>query len=150
MIIRPMETSEIDLVINLFNYYRDEAGIPEERYDENKVIKTIREYCIRPNLFFHVAFIGRRPIGVIGGFLSEDPIDTEVTATIQFNYLIPEYATVENYGLLIEAFQKWAGQFSVTQIRAIDIGNNHARLVDIYDELEFYPVQVSIMNKEIA
>lgn len=149
MIIRPMETSEIDLVINLFNYYRDEAGIPEDRYDENKTIRTIREYCIRPNLFFHVAFIGRRPVGIIGGFLSEDPIDTEVTATIQFNYLIPEYANRDNYSQLIDIFQKWAEQFSVTQIRAIDIGNNPNRLESVYNDLEFYPVRVSIMNKEI-
>lgn len=149
MIIRPMETNEIDLVINLFNYYRDEAGIPEDRYDENKTIKTIREYCIRPNLFFHVAYNGLRPIGLIGGFLSEDPIDTEVTATIQFNYLIPEYATAENYGQLISVFEKWASQFSCTQIRAIDIGNNPNRLIDVYNSLEFYPVRVSIMNKEI-
>ena len=106
MIIRPMETTEIDLVINLFNYYREEAGIPEERYDHDKVLKTIREYCIRPNLFFNVALNGRRPIGIIGGFLSEDPVDTEITATIQFNYLIPEFATVENYGQLIDIFQK--------------------------------------------
>lgn len=150
MIIRPMETSEIDLVINLFNYYREEAGIPEERYDHDKVLKTIREYCIRPNLFFHCAYIGRRPVGIIGGFLSEDPIDTEITATIQFNYLIPEYATVENYGQLIDIFQKWAEQFQVEQIRAIDIGNNITRLDNIYDQLGFNPVRVNIMNKEIG
>jgi hypothetical protein len=144
-----METTEIDLVINLFNYYRDEAGIPEERYDENKTIKTIREYCIRPNLFFHVAFIGRRPVGVIGGFLSEDPIDTEVTATIQFNYLITEYATVDNYGQMISVFEKWAEQFSVSQIRAIDIGNRPNRLEAVYSDLDFSPVRVNIMNKEI-
>jgi hypothetical protein len=149
MIIRPMETTEIDLVINLFNYYREEAGIPEERYDHDKVLKTIREYCIRPNLFFNVALNGRRPVGIIGGFLSEDPVDTEITATIQFNYLIPEFATVENYGQLIDIFQTWAKQFKVEQIRAIDIGNNITRLDDVYDQLGFNPIRVNIMNKEI-
>lgn len=150
MIIRPMEPNEIDLVVNLFNYYRDEAGISEDHYDEGKTLNTIREYCIRPNLFFHCAYNGRRPIGVIGGFLSEDPIDTERTATIQFNYLIPEFATVDNYGQLIEIFQKWAEQFKVSQIRAIDIGQKPNRLIDVYNALEFYPVRVSIMNKEIT
>lgn len=150
MIIRPMETNEIDLVINLFNYYREEADITEERYDQDKVIKTVREYNIRPNLFFRVAFNGRRPIGIIGGFLSEDPIDTEITATIQFNYLIPEFANIENYGLLIEEFQTWARQFHVEKMRAIDIGNNITRLNDIYDQLGFNPIRISIMNKEIA
>ena len=150
MIIRPMEPNEIDLVVNLFNYYRAEADITEDRYDENKTLNTIREYCIRPNLFFHCAYNGRRPVGVIGGFLSEDPIDTERTATIQFNYLIPEFATVDNYGQLISVFEKWAQQFTVSQIRAIDIGQNSNRLNDVYDQLDFTPVRVSIMNKEIT
>lgn len=150
MIIRPMEPNEIDLVVNLFNYYREAAGITEDHYDENKTLNTIREYCIRPNLFFHCAYNGRRPIGVIGGFLSEDPIDTERTATIQFNYLIPEFATIDNYGQLIAVFEKWAEQFTVSQIRAIDIGQNPNRLEAVYSDLAFNPVRVSIMNKEIT
>lgn len=150
MIIREMETRELDSVLILFEYYRQAADISEERYDQDKVLKTIKEYCIRPNLFLRVAYIGLRPVGVIGGFLSEDPVDTEVTATIQFNYLIDEYATIENYQQLIEAFQEWSQQFKVEQIRAIDIGNKINRLQSVYDQLGFNPVRVSIMNKEIA
>lgn len=150
MIIREMETRELDSVLILFEYYRQAADISEERYDQDKVLKTIKEYCIRPNLFLRVAYIGLRPVGVIGGFLSEDPVDTEITATIQFNYLIDEYATIENYQQLIEAFQEWSQQFKVEQIRAIDIGNKINRLQSVYDQLGFNPVRVSIMNKEIA
>lgn len=150
MIIRTMETRELDSVLILFEYYRQAADISEERYDQDKVLKTIKEYCIRPNLFLRVAYMGLRPIGVIGGFLSEDPVDTEITATIQFNYLIDEYATIENYQQLIEAFQEWSQQFKVEQIRAIDIGNKINRLQSVYDQLGFNPVRVSIMNKEIA
>lgn len=150
MIIREMETRELDSVLILFEYYRQAADISEERYDQDKVLKTIKEYCIRPNLFLRVAYIGLRPVGVIGGFLSEDPVDTEITATIQFNYLIDEYATIENYQQLIEAFQEWSSQFKVEQIRAIDIGNKINRLQSVYDQLGFNPVRVSIMNKEIA
>ena len=150
MIIREMETRELDPVLILFEYYRQAADISEERYDQDKVLKTIKEYCIRPNLFLRVAYIGLRPVGVIGGFLSEDPVDTEITATIQFNYLIDEYATIENYQQLIEAFQESSQQFKVEQIRAIDIGNKINRLQSVYDQLGFNPVRVSIMNKEIA
>jgi hypothetical protein len=150
MIIRAMETREIDLVITLFNYYRVEADIADDLYDENRVLSTIREYNIRPNLFFRVAYNGTRPVGLIGGFLSEDPIELEITATIQFNYLIPEFASVDNYGLLIDEFETWASQFKCTQMRAIDIGKNINRLNKIYDQLAFDPVKVTIMNKEIA
>jgi hypothetical protein len=150
MIIRAMQPQEIDSVIILFDYYRESALIDDDHYDENRVIQTVREYCIRPNLFFRIALNGQRPIGIVGGFLSEDPIDTEVTATIQFLYLIPEYATIENYDQMINEFESWAEQFSVTAIRAIDIGNNPNRLSDVYAELEFDPIRISIMNKELA
>jgi hypothetical protein len=144
-----MQTNEIDLIINLFNYYRDEADIQEDRYSHDRVLHTIREYNIRPNLFFRVAYNGLRPVGIIGGFLSEDPVESQVTATIQFNYLIPEYATVENYAEIIGSFQAWAKQFKVTAIRAIDIGQNYNRLSDVYDTLGFDPVRITVMNKEI-
>lgn len=145
-----MEEREIDSIITLFEYYREDAGINEERYDENKVLKTVREYNIRPNLFFRVAFNGLRPVGLIGGFLSEDPIESEITATIQFNYLIPEHNSVENYAQMIAEFQNWAKDLGVKQMRALDIGNNITRLNDVYDILGFNPVRIAIMNKEIA
>lgn len=150
MIIRDMLTHEIDSVITLFDYYRVSALIDDEHYDENRVIKTVREYCIRPNLFFKIALNGQRPVGMIGGFLSEDPIDTEITATIQFLFLIDEFATVQNYDQLIQSFEAWSKQFKVTAIRAIDIGRNPNRLSDIYGDLEFDPIRISIMNKELT
>lgn len=144
-----MEPKEIDVVVNLFNYYKDDAGISEDRYDQDRVLNTVREYCIRPNLFFRVAFNGLRPVGLIGGFLSEDPVDTEITATIQFCYLLDEFAVKENYAEMIDQFQSWSQQFKVTAMRAIDIGNNPNRLEHIYDQLGFTPVRVTVMNKEI-
>lgn len=149
MIVRPMETNEVDVVVNLFNYYKDEANIPEEKYDENRVLATIREYAIRPHLFFRVAYNGLRPIGVVGGFISEDPVDTDLAATIQFCYLLPEFASISGYRQLLEPFESWAKSVNATQIRAIDIGNNPNRLRDVYDELGFDPINISIMNKEI-
>ena len=150
MIIREMEPREIDLVVNLFNYYRDAASIDPDRYDQNRVIITVREYNIRPNLFFRVAFSGQRPVGLIGGFLSEDPVESEVAATVQFLYLLDEYADINNYQLLLDEFESWAKRFSVTAIRCIDIGSNIDRLKSVYDRLGFDPIRISIMNKEIS
>lgn len=149
MIIREMLPREIDAVITLFNYYRDAVGIDPERYDENRVIYTVREYNIRHNLCFRVALNGQRPVGIIGGFLSDDPIEAESTATVQFCFLLDEFATVSNYRLLLDEFESWAKQFKVTAIRCIDIGYNPNRLQAIYDELGFDPVRISIMNKVI-
>jgi hypothetical protein len=144
-----MEISEMNSVINLFNYYKTAAQIPDSVWNEDRLLHTLREYNIRPNLFFQVAFNGLRPVGVIGGFLSEDPVESTVTATIQFNYLLDEYATVENYAQLIGSFESWAKQFKISQMRAIDIGQNYTRLNDIYDVLGFDSVKVTVMNKEI-
>jgi len=150
MLIRSMEPHELDSVLTLFNYYREEAEISEERYSEDRARNTIREYCIRPNLFFRVAYIGQRPCGLIGGFLSEDPVDIEIAATIQFLYLIPEFAQTQNYNLLIEQFVNWSQQFKATNCRAIDIGNNFSRLQAVYQQLGFDPIRVAIMSREIA
>jgi hypothetical protein len=145
-----MENKEIDSVMILFNYYRQAAGIEDHEFDENKLLKTLREYNIRPNLFLNIATQGLRPVGVIGGFISEDPVQSEITATIQFNYLLDEFNSVENYAELIAVFQQWALQFTATQIRAIDIGNRVDRLCDVYEILGFDPIRVTIMNKEIT
>lgn len=150
MIIRAMEPRELDVVLNLFNYYCEAADISDEQYDQDRARETVREYCIRPNLFFRIAVNGQRPVGLIGGFISQDPVETQVTATIQFLYLIPEFDDINNYECLVDEFTAWSQQFKVTQVRAIDIGNKLDRLHDVYDELGFSPVRVSIMNKEIA
>lgn len=150
MIIREMSPSEIDSVVNLFEYYRQDAGITDEKYSENRVIATVREYAIRTQLFLRVAYNGQRPVGLIGGFLSQDPVDTDLIATIQFCYLLPEFNDISNYSLLIKEFTTWAEQCKATAVRAIDIGENLSRLQDIYDELGFNIIRVAIMNKEIA
>jgi hypothetical protein len=87
---------------------------------------------------------------MIGGFLSQDPVETQVTATIQFLYLIPEFAEINNYQNLVDEFTAWSSEFKVTQVRAIDIGYRMDRLQDVYDELGFNPIRISIMNKDIA
>lgn len=148
MFIREMEPNELDSVITLFGYYREAADIPEDKYDENRVRHTLREYSIRTQLFLRIALNGQRPVGVIGGFLSEDPVDTDFTANIQFCYLLPEFTS--GYPELIQEFITWATACKVTAVRAIDIGNNYERLRDVYESLDFEVIKLSIMNKEIA
>lgn len=150
MIIRPMQVNELDSVLNLFNYYADDAGITEDTFDGDRLRNTVREYCIRPNLFFRVAYTGLRPVGLIGAFISEDPVESQITVTIQFLFLLEEYATVTNYGLLTDHLTDWARLIKAQQIRAIDIGHKQDRLRDIYQQLDFEPQRVTIMNKEVA
>lgn len=150
MIIRRMEPEEMDLIVNLFEYYRDEALIDEDEWDINRVVQTIKNYSISWNLFFRIAYEGTRPIGVIGGFVSEDPITGERCSAIQFNYLKPDYASVGNYKQLVDLFVEWSKEVKATNIKCMDIGNNQDRLSEVYDELNFKSQTLSIYGKEIA
>jgi hypothetical protein len=145
-----MRPEEIDSVLILFEYYRSEAGIDDDIYDQDRVLNTVREFSIRNNLFFRIALVNQRPVGLVGGFLSPDPVERELTATIQFLYLIPEHNQSQNYQMLTDEFESWAKQCGAGAVRAIDIGQNTNRLNDIYDQLGYDPVRVSIMNKEIS
>lgn len=139
----------MDQIINLFHYYKQAADIPDHNWNQDRLLRTLKEYCIRPHLFFRAGFIAQRPVALIGGFLSEDPVDDELAATIQFLYCLDEHSSIEHYQQLISGFQDWAGELGATAIRAIDIGQNPNRLQDIYRELGFDPIRISIMNKEI-
>lgn len=149
MIIRRMQPEEIDSVVILFDYYRNEALIPDEKYDEDRVVQTIRTYSVNWNLFFNVALEGQRPVGLIGGFVSEDPIDGDRCANIQFCYLVDSHHSRENYAQLIQTFESWAREVKATSIKAIDIGYKPDRLKYFYESMDFKSLPLTIMGKEI-
>lgn len=149
MIIRRMQPDEIDSVVVLFDYYRNAALIEDENYREEKVIETIRTYSINWNLFFNVAYEGGRPVGLVGGFVSEDPIEGSRCANIQFCYLVDSHHSKENYAQLISTFEEWAREVKATSIKALDIGYKPDRLKYFYETCGFKSLPLVIMGKEI-
>lgn len=149
MIIRPMQPDEIDSVVVLFNYYREAARIDEDQYNEARVVQTIKTYTVNWNLFFNVAYDGQRPVGVVGGFVSEDPIEGTRGANIQFCYLVDGHASRENYQQLINKFEEWAREVKATSIKCLDIGYKPDRLKYIYETLGYSSLPLVIMGKEI-
>jgi hypothetical protein len=149
MIIRKMLPEELDIVVNLFQYYREVVMIEDEDYDESRVAQTIKTYDINWNMFFNVAFEGQRPIGVIGGFITEDPIDGKCAAAIQFCYLLEKYASLTNYRQLVDTFEGWAREVNASSIKCLDIGNKPNRLEDLYSQLGYNKLPITIMGKEI-
>ena len=150
MIIRKMDPDEMDLIVNLFEYYKDEALIEDDEWQINRVVQTIKNYSLSWNLFFRIAYEGQRPIGVIGGFVSEDPITGERVAAIQFNYLKPDFASLGNYRQLVTEFVTWTEEVKANSIKCMDIGNDPTRLDEIYENLGFKRQTINIYGKEIA
>lgn len=149
MIIRKMLPEEIDAVAILFEYYREDALIRDEQYDQDRVIQTIKTYCINWNMMFNVAYEGGRPIGVIGGFVSQDPIDGTTCAAIQFCYMVDSHNTIDNYRELVQAFESWAREVKATSVKALDIGNRLDRLQYLYQTLGYKALPLVVMGKEI-
>lgn len=149
MIIRNMLPEEIDSVAILFEYYREDALIRDEDYSPDRVLETIKTYCINWNLFFQVAYEGGRPIGLIGGFVSNDPIDGRACAAIQFCYMVDSHNSIDNYRELVQAFEAWAREVQASSIKALDIGNRLDRLQYLYQTLGYKTLPLVVMGKEI-
>jgi hypothetical protein len=153
MIVRKMTPHEIDVTINLFGYYRDEAieKLPKIRdeYDEDSVLQTIRlmssnyEYC-----WFNI-YDNSRPVGFVAGYVSCCPWNREkVIANIQFIYLLKSHRNMDNFKQLLGKFEEWAGIVNAQEITAGDIGIDIERSKTLYEHFNFKPQL--FMSKEIA
>lgn len=153
MIVRKMLPAEIDVTINLFGYYRDEAieSIPQiaEEYDEDSVLKTIRlmnsnyEYC-----WFNL-YDGQRPVGFVAGYASACPWNEEkIIANIQFIYVMPSHRKMDTFKQLLGKFEEWAGTVNAQTITAGDIGIDIERSRTLYEHFGFKPQL--FMSKEIT
>lgn len=150
MIIRKMLPEELELVGLLMQYYRDEAGIADDDYNEEKALQSIKSYAINWNLFLRVAYEGTRPVGIIGGFLTESPVTNEVATGIQFLYLLEQYSSTTNYMQLLAPFEEWSREVKATSIKFLGIGKTPSQIVNILNDLEFDRLGQQILAKEIV
>ena len=142
MIVRKMNAAEIDVTINLFHYYRDEAieSMPwiEDEYDENSVINTIRTHSSRWDHIWLNAYVNSRPVGFIAGFLSECPWNSSlVDANINFIYLLDSHKNMDNFRELLNGFYEWAKTCKAKNINAGDIGVDPERFKKLFEHMGF-------------
>lgn len=142
MIVRPMLAKEIDVTVNLFGYYRDEAiqSLPEieEQYDESSVLETIRLYSSHNEYVWMNAYEGQRPVGLIAGCLTQMPWNKKLlNAHIDMVFLLESHRTIDNFKLLYNTFEQWARGYKCRKITAGDIGINPERTRKIYSHLGF-------------
>lgn len=153
MIVRQMQPHELDGTMLCFNYYADEAKekVPgfAEAYDEDSMCATVRRYASNYQYIWYNAYEGQRPVGFIGGFMSECPWNDQlVIANLSFVYMLPTHRSMENFKQLYKTFEEWAKGVNAHQITAGDIGIDPDRSEKLYEYLGFKPVL--LMVKETA
>ena len=144
-----MSSHEIDVVINLFQYFRDEIMIPDAEYDEDRILNFVRQYSINYNLFFEVAWEGQRPVGFVGGFLTEDPVVGAKVAGLQVLFLLDSHKSTTNYQQLVQPFEEWAKMNQCKVIRCIDVGYRPNRLNSVLEDLNFQELPTVLMGKDL-
>lgn len=153
MIVRTMLPQEIDVTINLVNYYTDEAAqaIPglAEQYDTNSIINTVRKYSISPNYVWFNLYEGQRPVGFIAGYLGQQPWNENLfLGHISLIYVLPSHRSLPVFRQLIDKFTEWAKENNCVKITAGDIGIDEERTRAIYEHIGFKPLL--LMAKEIT
>jgi GNAT superfamily N-acetyltransferase len=149
MIIRPMAVNEIDSTVNLCNYYRDEAQIPEDEYDENSVLEGIRFRNINVQYRWLNAYEGSRPVGFICGFLTPAPWNKNILyAQIELIFLLESHRSMDTFRQMVDEFEQWARAAGAKKIITGDIGVNVERSRKVYGHLGFD--EALWMTKEIT
>lgn len=144
MIVRRMHPEEIDVTVNLFNYYKMEAieSIPEieAQYDPDSVLKTIRTYNTYNEYIWFNAYEGQRPVGLIAGCITALPWNEELlVAHIDMIYILDSHRNMESVRMLYNEFEAWARTCKCHKITAGDIGINPERTRKLYEYLGFEP-----------
>lgn len=142
MIVRPMLAEEIDVTVNLFNYYKMDAveSIPEieDQYDPDSVLETIRMYSTYHEYVWFNAYDGQRPVGLIAGCITSLPWNRNILiAHIDMIYILDSHRNINNLNLLYNEFESWARNCKCTKITAGDIGINPERTEKIYTHFGF-------------
>jgi GNAT superfamily N-acetyltransferase len=153
MIVRQAQAQELDSILILFNYYRDEAfeSIPRiiDEYDEDSMIATIRTYIANHEYVWFSAMEGQRPVGFIAGYMSLVPWNNQlVVANIAFTFLLPSHRTMENFKMLMKEFEGWARNIDAYQITGGDIGIDTERSTKLYEHFGFRPFLTTIKELE--
>ena len=148
-----MYPTEMDVTVNLFGYYRDEAveSIPsiEEEYDTDAVVETIRNYSILNSHCWFNMYEGQRPVGLIAGSLVQPAWTSKrFVANIDMVFLLPSHRSLDNFRDLMKEFEMWAVNSGATQITGGDIGIDPEKIRTLYEHFGFKPAV--FMVKELS
>lgn len=135
MIIRKPRADEIDMVLILAEYYRDEAML--KSYDSDVVAETVKSLIVQPDLCLFCAYDNGRMVGLVAGMLIPSLWSQELVAHLQFLFLLPSHRNLVNGQRLVEEFESWAKNNHCDKITTGDIGIDVNRSRVFYKEMGF-------------
>lgn len=137
-----MRPEEIDLNVNLFRQYAEEASETNPtlgaQYDEQSVITSIRQRNINPEYCWFSLLDNGRPVGFISGAVTQAPWNLDIIyAHIEMIYVLKEKRSIDAFRRLVTAFEEWAVNMDAVEITAGDIGVNPERSKRVYESIGF-------------
>jgi GNAT superfamily N-acetyltransferase len=146
MIIRRPRADELDNILIVMEYYRDEANLPDGEYDSNEMTKTVREFLIDPAHAWFCMYEQQRMVGIVAGYLCPIPWSRKITANVQFLYVLPSHRNLASAVKLLKEFETWAWNQGAVKITAGDIGIDVERTQTFYEHCG-YRVQGITLDK---
>lgn len=144
MIIRKIRAAEIDNIVILTEYFRDELKI--EDWNTNSILDTIREFSIQITDTWLVAFDNQRPVGFIMGNVNKYPWNEDLYGVVEMFYLLPSHRNPQNQQELLEEFTNWARNLGADRIKVIDIDTKNYG----FYEQQGFNTSTSILDKVMA
>lgn len=146
MLVRRPRSEELDNIVIVMEYYRDEAQLPHGEYCSDAMTDTVREYLIDPNCQWFCLYDAGRIVGVCAGYLCAIPWSRNFTANVQFLFVIPSHRNLSNAVNLLNEFETWAWNQGAVKITAGDIGIDVERTQAFYEHCG-YGVQGITLDK---
>jgi hypothetical protein len=149
MLVRNLRPLDINDLMILMNYYKDEINVSDEQWDENSLIQSVKRYASNAQYTFLVAIDNQRLVGLCAGTVVSEVYNTELKTLIQMFFLLPSHRNQENYKQLYNEFVNWSTLIGVDKIGLSDIGDNPKRIKPIGDMLGFNTSDYILLERNI-
>lgn len=137
MLVRSLRPADMENVMILMNYYRDQMEIVDEDWDEDAVVQSLKFYASNMQCLALVAVEGYKIVGVLLGTVKKEFYNNKHMAAIQMFYFLPGSGNNEYYHQMYKEFHQWASTVKAEKIMLMDITDNTDSLMDVKDLLDF-------------
>lgn len=149
MLVRKIQVTDIDSLMIMMEYYRDEAGIADEDWDTDSLLRTFKQFVISKDYVVLVALEAGRVVGCLVGAIKKEFYNDKVDCVIQFLFLHSSLRIHSNYNYLYKEFEKLCETIKARRILLIDPHDTQERIQPIADTLGFLGRTLRVFSKEI-